>query len=164
VRHEHTCLIFSRTIRNKASYCRPMCAMCWARIISVFCCAKWSRAGICPSSRPAYSDAGGQSPYDPRLMFKVWLYAFSLNVRTTRKLEQRALLPLVDAIGEECQQPPGCVLADAAFSSQANPTAHFQPTIPPKAHSRPRLGCPCAWAVQGMCTFVHLNVGCEIQQ
>jgi transposase len=37
----------------------------------------------------AYSDAGGQSPYDPRLMVKVWLYAFALNVRTTRKLEQR---------------------------------------------------------------------------
>lgn len=37
----------------------------------------------------AYSDAGGQSPYDPRLMLKVWLYAFALNVRTTRKLEQR---------------------------------------------------------------------------
>ena len=36
-----------------------------------------------------YSDAGGQSPYDPRLMLKVWLYAFALNVRTTRKLEQR---------------------------------------------------------------------------
>jgi transposase len=34
----------------------------------------------------AYSDAGGQSPYDPRLMVKVWLYAFALNVRTTRKL------------------------------------------------------------------------------
>jgi transposase len=37
----------------------------------------------------AYSEAGGQSPYDPRLMVKVWLYAFALNVRTTRKLEQR---------------------------------------------------------------------------
>ena len=37
----------------------------------------------------AYSDAGGQSPYDPRLMLKVWQYAFALNVRTTRKLEQR---------------------------------------------------------------------------
>src|ERR1700692_664785 len=37
----------------------------------------------------AYSAAGGQSPYDPRLMVKVWLYAFALNVRTTRKLEQR---------------------------------------------------------------------------
>lgn len=37
----------------------------------------------------AYSEAGGQSPYDPRLMLKVWLYAFALNVRTTRKLEQR---------------------------------------------------------------------------
>src|ERR1700688_1649010 len=37
----------------------------------------------------AYSDAGGQSPYDPRLMVKVWLYAFALIVRTTRKLEQR---------------------------------------------------------------------------
>ena len=37
----------------------------------------------------SYSEAGGQSPYDPRLMLKVWLYAFALNVRTTRKLEQR---------------------------------------------------------------------------
>lgn len=37
----------------------------------------------------AYSESGGQSPYDPRLMVKLWLYAFALNVRTTRKLEQR---------------------------------------------------------------------------
>lgn len=34
-------------------------------------------------------DAGGQRPYDPRLMLKIWLYGFSVNVRTTRKLEQR---------------------------------------------------------------------------
>jgi transposase len=38
------------------------------------------------SSEP---DAGGQRPYDPRMMLKIWLYGFSLNVRTTRKLEQR---------------------------------------------------------------------------
>jgi transposase len=37
----------------------------------------------------AYSEAGGQCPYHPRLMLKVWLYAFALNVRTSRKLEQR---------------------------------------------------------------------------
>lgn len=34
-------------------------------------------------------DEGGQRCYDPRLMLKVWLYGFSVNVRTTRKLEQR---------------------------------------------------------------------------
>lgn len=34
-------------------------------------------------------DAGGQRRYDPRLMLKVWLYGFGVNVRTTRKLEQR---------------------------------------------------------------------------
>lgn len=34
-------------------------------------------------------DAGGQRPYDPRMMLKIWLYGFSVNVRTTRKLEQR---------------------------------------------------------------------------
>ena len=34
-------------------------------------------------------DEGGQRPYDPRLMLKVWLYGFGVNVRTTRKLEQR---------------------------------------------------------------------------
>lgn len=35
------------------------------------------------------ADEGGQRPYDPRLMLKIWLYGFCLNVRTTRKLEQR---------------------------------------------------------------------------
>jgi transposase len=34
-------------------------------------------------------DAGGQRPYDPRMLLKIWLYGFSVNVRTTRKLEQR---------------------------------------------------------------------------
>jgi transposase len=34
-------------------------------------------------------DVGGQRPYDPRMMLKIWLYGFSVNVRTTRKLEQR---------------------------------------------------------------------------
>ena len=37
----------------------------------------------------AYGDAGGESPYHPRLMLKVWLYAFALKVKSTRKLEQR---------------------------------------------------------------------------
>ena len=37
----------------------------------------------------AEEDAGGQRPYDPRMMLKIWLYGFSVNVRTTRKLEQR---------------------------------------------------------------------------
>jgi transposase len=36
-----------------------------------------------------YGDAGGESPYHPRLMIKVWLYAFALRVKSTRKLEQR---------------------------------------------------------------------------
>ncbi len=34
-------------------------------------------------------DAGGQRPYDPRMMLKIWLYGFGVNVRATRKLEQR---------------------------------------------------------------------------
>jgi transposase len=34
-------------------------------------------------------DEGGQRAYDPRLMLKVWLYGFGVNVRTTRKMEQR---------------------------------------------------------------------------
>lgn len=34
-------------------------------------------------------DAGGQRPYDPRMMLKIWLYGFGVGVRTTRKLEQR---------------------------------------------------------------------------
>jgi|SRR6516162_4004501 transposase len=37
----------------------------------------------------AYGDAGGESPYHPRMMVKVWLYAFVLKVKSTRKLEQR---------------------------------------------------------------------------
>jgi len=36
-----------------------------------------------------YGEAGGESPYHPRLMLKVWLYAFALKVKSTRKLEQR---------------------------------------------------------------------------
>lgn len=35
------------------------------------------------------ADEGGQRPYDPRMMLKIWLYGFCVNVRTTRKLEQR---------------------------------------------------------------------------
>lgn len=36
-----------------------------------------------------YSDEGGQRPYHPALMLKVWLYGFAVGVKTTRKLEQR---------------------------------------------------------------------------
>jgi transposase len=36
----------------------------------------------------AYSEEG-QRAYDPRMMLKVWLYGFAVNVRSTRKLEQR---------------------------------------------------------------------------
>src|ERR1035438_5894420 len=37
----------------------------------------------------SYGEAGGEQPYHPRLMIKVWLYAFVLKVKSTRKLEQR---------------------------------------------------------------------------
>jgi len=40
----------------------------------------------------AYGEAGGESPYHPRLMVKVWLYAFALQVKSTRKLVQRILV------------------------------------------------------------------------
>jgi transposase len=36
----------------------------------------------------AYGEEG-QRAYNPRLMLKVWLYGFAVNVRSTRKLEQR---------------------------------------------------------------------------
>lgn len=36
----------------------------------------------------AYGEEG-QRAYDPRLMLKVWLYGFAVNVRSTRKLEGR---------------------------------------------------------------------------
>lgn len=36
----------------------------------------------------AYSEEG-QRAYNPRLMLKVWLYGFAVNVRSTRKLERR---------------------------------------------------------------------------
>jgi transposase len=36
----------------------------------------------------AYSEEG-QRAYDPRMMLKVWLYGFAVNVRSTRKLERR---------------------------------------------------------------------------
>lgn len=36
----------------------------------------------------AYGEEG-QRAYNPRLMLKVWLYAFAVNVRSTRKLEKR---------------------------------------------------------------------------
>jgi transposase len=37
----------------------------------------------------AYSEHGGESAYHPSLMLKVWLYAYALKVKSTRKLEQR---------------------------------------------------------------------------
>ena len=36
----------------------------------------------------AYSEEG-QKAYNPRLMLKLWLYGFAVNVRSTRKLERR---------------------------------------------------------------------------
>jgi transposase len=36
----------------------------------------------------AYSEEGQQA-YNPRMMLKVWLYGFAVNVRSTRKLERR---------------------------------------------------------------------------
>jgi transposase len=36
----------------------------------------------------AYGEEG-QRAYDPRMMLKVWLYGYAVNVRSTRKLEQR---------------------------------------------------------------------------
>ena len=36
----------------------------------------------------AYSEEG-QKAYNPRLMLKLWLYGFAVNVRSSRKLEQR---------------------------------------------------------------------------
>jgi len=46
---------------------------------------------------------------------------FIVTQRVTQaKNDNHALVPLVDVVAEECEQPPGCVLADAAFSSQAN--------------------------------------------
>src|SRR5271170_5584916 len=43
---------------------------------------------LSPFEKPA-EDAGGQRPYDPRMLRKIWLYGFSVNVRRTRKREQR---------------------------------------------------------------------------
>src|ERR1035438_8056049 len=37
----------------------------------------------------SYGEAGGGRPYPSPLMIKVWLYAFALRVKSTRKLEQR---------------------------------------------------------------------------
>ena len=36
----------------------------------------------------AYSEEG-QKAYNPRMMLKLWLYGFAVNVRSTRKLERR---------------------------------------------------------------------------
>ena len=36
----------------------------------------------------AYSEEG-QKAYNPRLMLKLWLYGFAVNVRSSRKLERR---------------------------------------------------------------------------
>ena len=63
--------------------------MCWAPIICVFWCTRWwSRCDLSGFEKEE-EDEGGQRAYDPRLMLKVWLYGFGVNVRTTRKMEQR---------------------------------------------------------------------------
>src|ERR1700674_3173253 len=70
LRHEQTCQTFCPTTPSKRSCYRPMCVMCWVPIIFVFCCdvvESWDLQEFVE----AYSDAGGQSPYHPRLMVKV---------------------------------------------------------------------------------------------
>ncbi len=36
----------------------------------------------------SYTEDGGQPPYHPRMMVKVWLYAFARGIRSSRKLER----------------------------------------------------------------------------
>ncbi len=36
----------------------------------------------------SYKDEGGQPPYHPRMMVKVWLYAFARGIRSSRKVER----------------------------------------------------------------------------
>jgi transposase len=56
-------------------------------------------------------DAGGQRPYDPWMMLKIWLYGFCVNVRTTRKWEQR-----IRAISVEYRRVPCGIPTEAMLS------------------------------------------------
>ena len=61
-------------------------------------------------------DAGGQRPYDPRMMLKIWLYGFSVNVRTTRKLEQRVREDLALLSGRRRARPQELAHAGMAIA------------------------------------------------
>src|SRR5580704_5582306 len=80
---------FEPMIRSKLGCCRRVWRTCWVRWkhLCFFVHQIVERLDL-NAVENSYSDEG-QPGYDPRLLLKLWLYAYCLAVTSSRRLEQR---------------------------------------------------------------------------
>ena len=80
---------FEPMIRSKRGCCRRVWRTCWVRWkhLCFFVHQIVERLDL-NAVENSYSDEG-QPGYDPRLLLKLWLYAYCLAVTSSRRLEQR---------------------------------------------------------------------------